>query len=522
MPFRVKTNGGMLPQFRPLEARVADNLQGCGRNGSGHTAAVQQSRGESSTDARVEPSPAVCPMGASAVNGVSRIFVIDKKGEPLMPCHPARARKLLAKGRARVHKMFPFTIRLVDRTRENSDVQPVNVKIDPGAKTTGMAVVRQDGGHVHILNLSELTHRGSVIRKKLGQRSNYRRRRRTANLWYRKPRFNNRTRLKGWLPPSLRSRVDNTLSWVKKYQKICPVTGIVIERVRFDTQKLQNPDISGIGYQQGTLFGYEVKEYLLERYGRKCVYCNGLSNDPVLEIEHFVPRNPSKGDKGSNRISNLAIACKTCNQDSKKNLQPADWISLLSRSRKKIDQVRLQNATRFLEGKRPSLASTAAVNATRNAIFFELRGLGLPVECSTGGRTKYNRSRLNIPKTHCLDAACTGQVDTVSGWKQNVFLIKAMGRGSYQRTRVDKYGFPRGTLMAQKTVKGFATGDMVKAIVPAGKKQGTYFGRVAVRKSGSFNIQSGGITIQGISWRYCKSISRQNGYGFTIRNSSLT
>jgi len=106
-------------------------------------------------------------------------------------------------------------------------------------------------------------------------------------------------------------------------------------------------------------------------------------------------------------------------------------------------------------------------------------------------------------------------VDSVSGWKQNVFLIKAMGRGSYQRTRVDKYGFPRGTLMSQKTVKGFATGDMVKAVVPSGKKQGTYIGRVAVRKSGSFNIQKpGGITVQGVSWKCCKLISRQNGYGF--------
>lgn len=512
----LKTNGGMLPQSRPLEARVADNLQGCGRNGSGHIAAVQQSRGESSTEARVEPSPAF------AESGVSRVFVIDKRGEPLMQCHPARARKFLAQGRARVHQMFPFTIRLVDRIREESDVQPVNVKLDPGAKTTGMAVVRQDGGHIQILHLSELTHRGAAIRKKLDQRSNYRRRRRTANLWYRKPRFDNRTRPKGWLPPSLRSRVDNTLSWVKKYQKFCPVTGIVLERVRFDTQKLQNPDISGIAYQQGTLFGYEVKEYLLEKYKRTCAYCNGLSKDPVLEIEHFVPRNPSKGDKGSNRISNLAIACKTCNQDSKKNLQPAGWISLLSRSRKKIDQVRLKNATRFLEGKRPSLSSTAAVNATRNAIFFKLRSLGLPVECSTGGRTKHNRSRLDIPKTHCLDAACSGQVDAVSGWKQNVFLIKAMGRGSYQRTRVDKYGFPRGTLMAQKTVKGFATGDMVKAVVPSGKKQGTYFGRVAVRKSGSFNIQTNTETVQGISWKYCKIISRQNGYNFASQVSSPT
>ena len=281
----------------------------------------------------------------------------------------------------------------------------------------------------------------------------------------------------------------------------------------FPTAAFQNPEISGVEYQQGALFGYEVREYLLERYSRKCVYCGGLTGDPILEIEHFVPKNPATGPKGTNSIKNLVIGCRTCNMD-KGNYQPEVWADMLSKSKKKTDQVRHKNLTRLLEGKRPSLAATAAVNATRNAIFFELRDLA-PVESSTGGRTKYNRCRFHIPKTHCLDAACTGKTDAVTGWNQSVFLVKAMGRGSYQRTRVDKYGFPRGYLMDQKTVHGFATGDMVKAVVPSGKKKGTYVGRVAVRKSGSFNIQKpGGTTVQGISWKCCKTISRQNGYSF--------
>jgi len=511
----LKTDDGMLPQSRPLESRVADN-RGVGRNGSGNRAAMQQSRGESSANAKAVPLP------ASAENGVSRVFVLDKRGKPLMPCHPARARKLLAKDRARLHQQFPFTIRLIDRTLEESVVQPVNVKIDPGANTTGMAVVRIEESvkTSHVLHLSELTHRGDAVRKKMGQRANYRRRRRSKNLWYRKPRFDNRTRPNGWLPPSLRSRVDNVTSWVKKYQKICPVSGIVLERVRFDIQKLQNPEISGVEYQQGTLLGYEVREYLLERYGRKCVYCDGLSKDLILEIEHFVPKNPAKGLNGTDRIKNLVIGCRTCNQ-TKSNYQPEQWAQILGESRKKIDKTRLSNLNRLLEGKRPSLAATAAVNATRNALFFELRQLA-PVECATGGRTKYNRCRFNIPKTHCLDAACTGKTNAVAGWKQSVLLIKAMGRGSYQRTRVNAAGFPRGYLMRKKAVHGFATGDIVKADVPKGKKQGTYIGRVAVRKTGSFNIQTKTGTVQGISWRYCQIISRQNGYNLAIQNSSPT
>jgi hypothetical protein len=279
---------------------------------------------------------------------------------------------------------------------------------------------------------------------------------------------------------------------------------------------MENPEISGVEYQQGTLFGYEVREYLLERYKRKCIYCDGLSNDPILEIEHFVPKNPYKGPKGTNSIKNLVIACKTCNQDSKKNHQPEAWADVLSKSRKKIDKVRFKNLSKLLEGKRPSLSSAAMMNATKNAIFFELRALGVTVESSTGGRTKYNRCRLDIPKAHCLDAACTGKVDEVVGWKQNIFLIKAMGRGCYQRTRVDKYGFPRGFLMTQKAVYGFSTGDMVKAIVPSGKKKGTHTGRVAVRKTGNFNIKTKTETVQGISWKHCKLLSHQNGYAMSM------
>ncbi|BBM05773.1 hypothetical protein HAALTHF_31910n [Vreelandella aquamarina] len=114
----------------------------------------------------------------------------------------------------------------------------------------------------------------------------------------------------------------------------------------------------------------------------------------------------------------------------------------------------------------------------------------MPVAVGTGGRTKYNRQRLGIPKTHALDAACVGAFDALHAWQVPTLTIKAMGRGSYQRTRLTKHGFPRGYLMRQKQVHGFQTGDMVRAMVPTGKKAGTHTGRVAVRKTGSFNIQT--------------------------------
>jgi hypothetical protein len=119
-----------------------------------------------------------------------------------------------------------------------------------------------------------------------------------------------------------------------------------------------------------------------------------------------------------------------------------------------------------------------------------LKTTGLPVETGSGGRTKFNRTRLDIPKTHALDAACVGTVDQVRDWNRPVLSIRATGRGTYSRTRTFKNGFPRGYLMRHKRVNGFQTGDWVRAEVPTGKKAGVHVGRVAIRRTGSFNVQT--------------------------------
>jgi hypothetical protein len=129
-----------------------------------------------------------------------------------MPCSNARARILIRKGRAKVYRLLPFTIQLIDRAK--GDAQPIAMKFDPGVKTTGIALVRPhtDPTEQSVLQLAEVTHRGDAIRKKLQQRRNFRRRRRTANFRYRAPRFDHRRKREGWLPPSLQSRVDNVAS----------------------------------------------------------------------------------------------------------------------------------------------------------------------------------------------------------------------------------------------------------------------------------------------------------------------
>lgn len=426
------------------------------------------------------------------------VFVLDKAGKSLMPCSEKRARLLLERGRARVHRLTPFVIRLVDRQRADSALQPLTLKTDPGSRYTGLALVRQQVGRVSVLSLMELVHRGAAIRKALEQRAGFRRRRRSKNLRHRKPRFNNRTRRKGWLAPSLQHRIDTTLSWVRRIRRWAPITELAVERVKFDMQAMQNPEISGVEYQQGELAGYEVREYLLEKWGRCCAYC-GTENIP-LEVEHIQARS----NGGSDRVSNLTLACHPCNQ--RKGNQPVELFlkgkpELLARIKAKA-KVPLRDA--------------AAVNATRNTLFQALLATGLPVATGTGAQTKYNRRRLGIPKTHTLDAVCVGEVDTVTGWQRPTLSIKATGRGEYQRTQLSKHGFPRGYLTREKRHFGFQTGDQIIATVPSGKKAGVHKGRVAVRKSGSFNVQMLATVIQGIHHRHCRIIQRADGYSYTL------
>ncbi|MGZ8943718.1 MAG: RNA-guided endonuclease IscB [Methylobacter sp.] len=197
------------------------------------------------------------------------VFVLDKTGKPLVPCTEKRARLLLSRGRARIHRRLPFVIRLVDRLQADCQLQPVAIKIDPGSKVTGMALVRKNGNRIAVLSLLELVHRGAAIQKALQQRAAFRRRRRSTNLRHRAARFDNRSKPEGWLPPSLRHRVDTSMSWVNRLRRWAPVESLAVERVKFDMQKMQNPDISGIEYQQGELAGFEVREYLLEKWGRQ-------------------------------------------------------------------------------------------------------------------------------------------------------------------------------------------------------------------------------------------------------------
>jgi len=314
---------------------------------------------------------------------------------------------------------------------------------------------------------AELTHRGQAIRDALLRRSQQRCFRRQRQTRYRAARFLNRAKPKGWLAPSLKSRLDNIWTWGVRLARACPITSLSQELVRFDTQLMQNAEISGVEYQQGELQGYEVREYLLEKWGRECAYC-GVKDLP-LEVEHIIPK--TRG--GSHRVSNLSLACHDCNEE--KGTQTAA----------EFGHPEVQ-----AKAKQP-LKDAAAVNATRWALFNRLKLTGLPVEVGTGGRTKFNRFSQGYPKAHWIDAACVGESGgavKLSATHRSL-LIKATGRQSRQMTRPDQYGFPRTAAKISSTAYGFKTGDLVQAIVPRGKHAGTHVGRVAIRKRPSFALK---------------------------------
>ena len=492
-----ETHSGTLHQSRTLEEPAVDKPQDRHETG-GFRASSRKPQLAGNIVEVSEPTRVPSPPEQSGESGaVTRPFVLGKGKRPLMPAHPARVRQLLRDGKAAVNRRLPFVIRL--KTRKDGDTQPVAVKLDPGANTTGIALVRLVPSNPQIqiaLFLAELTHRGSKIRDSLTQRAAFRGARRARKTRYRAPRFDNRSKPTGWLPPSLRHRLQTTMSWVARFRRWAPVTKLVTELVRFDTQLMENPEISGTEYQRGTLHDYETWAYLLEKWGRRCVYCD--AENVSLEREHIF----CKAAGGSNRVSNLTVACHRCNQ-AKGQQDVRDFVK---------NPERLQ---RILAHAKTSLAATAAVNATRFALLAALRETGLPVETGTGGQTKWNRTRLGLPKAHALDALCVGSVESVRNTDAPTIAIRCYGRGSRKRTRLTKDGFPRGYLASAKDHFGFRTGDIVAASVPAGKKSGYHIGRIAVRKSGSFNIQTLHGTVQGISHKHCRKLQPADGFAYS-------
>jgi 5-methylcytosine-specific restriction endonuclease McrA len=511
------------------------------------------------------------------------VYVIDKRGKPLSPCSEKRARQLLEKKRAVVHKTKPFCIRMKDRYVEESVVNYSELRIDPGSKVSGVAAVTEKN---FVILLSEIIHKTNIS-EKLSDRSSLRKSRRNRKTGYRQPRWNNRKsnlkpcRLCGnntpkriklknnkivklpkrdivcrpclakvqgdrkklvghyiepILSPSLRARVDQTIHVVSKLSKLLPINSIATEHVKFDTQLMTNPDLEGTDYQQGELYGYEVKEYLLERWSHTCAYCRvkvgvassiskkaiykNLSNESILEVEHVYPRNPLTGKKrGSNSIKNLVIACNTCNKE-KNNKDPYDWLEELKKSKKKINKQRAINLEKVLKGYNGiDLRDAAVMNATRWHLYhrFLKDFSNIPVRVATGAQTKFNRISQKLPKEHYYDASCVAKNDEHPLLFQTNYVQKfiAMGRGKRKMANTDKYGFPISHRSNQKMKYGFITGDFVKITKDKGKYKGNHTVRITTRSNGRFYTYLVGRSDRfEFSYKECSLLQRGDGWDY--------
>jgi hypothetical protein len=265
-------------------------------------------------------------------------------------------------------------------------------------------------------------------------------------------------------------------------------------------QKMEHPEISGMEYQQGTLQGYETREYLLEKWNRQCAYC--AKKGVPLQIEHI----QSRARGGTDCLSNLCLACEKCNV-SKGTQDIAVFL------KKKPEVLK-----RILATLKAPLRDAAAVNTMRWQLYERLKATGLPVECGSGGRTKFNRTTRNLPKEHWIDAACIGAStpEVLKMGHVNPLCVSAYGHGSRQMCLMSEAGFPRTRPKAKHFPHEFHTGDIVRADVPARlKNAGVHVGRVSAKAKGGFTISTKKGKVTDIGKNYCRILQRADGYGYT-------
>ena len=450
--------------------------------------------------------------------------VLDVVGRPLMPTRPSRARRLIRQGRAEkrwVKGIFTIQMRDVNTDNDNTVVDGVDLNIDPGASATGLAVTSEtpEGRHAHAL--IELRHRGQRVKNKLDRRRSQRRNRR-SRLRNRKPRFDNRTRPKGWLPPSLVSRLANTLTWVNRLSALYPIRHIRVETAVFDTQIMQNAEISGKAYQHGTLHEWQLRSYVFHRDGRKCAYCGSTKKDRY-ELDHIVPK--TRG--GADRVSNLVVACRECNAQ-KSNTSVAIFLA---------DKPARLAAIRRIQ--RSPLSGAAHLNIILPKLLRRLEATGFSVSGHDSYTTSFTRRRLGLSKTHAGDALCLRQPHSLGPLPHHTLVIQATGHGDRQMIRPpDKHGNPRGrgyraycTLPKQRQgytacpghrdprrrVDGIASGDLVRFSHP---RHGVLTGHGALdKKRNRVALTHDGKPVS-VRTSLVQLLSRNHGYRLTATQES--
>lgn len=358
------------------------------------------------------------------------VYVISQNGQPLMPTeNHAKVRILLKNKKAKVIKRCPFTIQLTyDSTNYTQDI---TLGVDSGSKHIGLSATTRS----KVLFESDVELRNDIVNLLSTRRQN-RRTRRNRKTRYRKPRFNNRRRKKGWLAPSVQNKVDSHLTVIRKVHDILPITKVIVEVASFDIQKIKNPMISGTEYQQGEQLDFwNVREYVLFRDGHICQCCKGKSKDKILNVHHIESRKT-----GGNAPNNLITLCETCHTGYHKGT------------------VKLPKTIH----RGMSFKDAAFMGIMRWAFYNKLKEIYPNVNLTYGYITKNTRIKNSLPKEHYTDARCiSGNPKAISsGTVYHQKKVRCHNRQIHKNTILK--GGIRKRNQAPYNVMGFRLFDKVK------------------------------------------------------------
>lgn len=357
------------------------------------------------------------------------VYVLNQNGLPLMPTeNHAKVRVLLKQGKAKVINMCPFTIQLLYSSTNYT--QKITLGVDSGSKHIGISATTKN----KVLYEADVELRNDIVNL-ISTRRELRRSRRNRKLRYRKPRFNNRKRSDKWLAPSVKQKVDSHITMIAKVHKILPISNIIVEVASFDIQKIKNPEISGIDYQQGEQLGFwNVREYVLYRDGHICQCCKGKSKDKILNVHHIESRKT-----GGNAPNNLITLCETCHSGFHNGI------------------VKLPKTIH----RGMSFKDATFMGIMRWALYEKLKVIYSDVKLTYGYITKNIRIKNGLLKDHYIDARCiSGNPNAVSNG--NVYYYKKVRCHNRQihKSTILKGGYRKRNQAAYE-VKGFRLYDKV-------------------------------------------------------------
>lgn len=424
-----------------------------------------------------------------------RIFVMNMRGDPLMPCTQKKARILLKEGKAVIYKYDPFTIQLTYATGETK--QDCHIGIDTGSKHIGMAITSEN----KVLFKGEIELRQGV-KSNIDTKHIYRRSRRNRKTRYRQPRFLNRKRSDKWLPPSLQNRVDHTFHWIDTFCSLVSDPILHIEVGKFDTAKMINPEINGVDYQHGQTYGFFEERYFVFARDNYTCQCCGKSKDKILQTHHIIYRS----NGGTDRVDNLITVCTDCHTS--KNHQKGGILYKWQEQHKKVKQY-----------KEPPF-----MNAIRKRIFARYPN----AHTTYGSETTPHRKELGLEKTHYNDAITISGITNIKEDPKEWLLIKqfrkkkrSLHEATARKGRKEPNCFQKRNSKNTPFYRGFYLNDKVKVF---GHGQIGYI--TGFTSGGAYvkNVDGEYITIPNksykqVSIKYLKLLSHNNNWQYVVKSA---